>query len=157
MDNMEITSVLEPISWKMTINIKFSNFLTDNLPSKLMSQLLSAESMELFTLWKWRLMVDHKNILLIKQVLNMEQDTVMLNVLMTLNSSMEKLTQKTGKMIKVTMDLAVQSLMFGKPINTPMLTLLILAKLQVTTGVKEANVVMAVKDKMVFVIKMAAI
>lgn len=101
--------------------------------------------------------MDHKNILLIKQVLNMEQDTVMLNVLMTLNSSMEKLTQKTGKMIKVTMDLAVQSLMFGKPINTPMLTLLILAKLQVTTGVKEANVVMAVKDKMVFVIKMAAI
>jgi len=101
--------------------------------------------------------VDHKNTLLIKRVLNMEQDTVMLNVLMTLNSSMEKLTQKTGKMIKVTMDLVVQSLMFGKPTNTPMLTLLILAKLQVTTGVKEANVVMAVKDKMVFVIKMVAI
>jgi hypothetical protein len=113
--------------------------------------------MELFTLWKWRLMGDHKNTLPIKQVLNMEQDTVMLNALMTLNLYMEKLTQKTGRMIKVTMDLAVQSLMFGKPTNTPTPTLLILAKLQDTIDAKEVNVEMAAKDKTVFVIKTGAI
>lgn len=56
-------------------------------------------------------------------------------------------------MTKVIMDLAVQSWISGKPTNTPMLTLLTLAKLQDTTDAKAVNAEMAAKDKTVSVIK----
>ena len=95
----------------------------------------------------------HKNTQLTKLELNTEQDIVMLNALMISNSSMERPTQRIGMMIKAIMDLVVQSLMFGRLINTLMLTQPILAKFQATTDVKEVNVVMAVKDKMESVTK----
>ena len=118
-----------------------------------MSQPFSAESMEPSTSWKWRLTVDHKNTLPTKQAPNTELDTVMLNAPTTSNSSMEKPTQKIGLMTKVTMDLAVQSWISGRPTNTLMLTLPILAKLQDTTDAKEVNVETAAKDRTVSVIK----
>ncbi len=87
----------------------------------------------------------------------MEQVIVMLNVLMISNLSMDRPILKIGVMIKVTMDLAVQSLISGKLINMLMLTLPTLARFQATTDVKEVNVGMVIKDKMESVTKMAVI
>ncbi len=88
---------------------------------------------------------------------NMEQATVMLNAPMTSNLFVARLTAKTGKMIRDTMEAAVLNLMFGRLTSLPMHTQPMSALLQDTIDVKEMNVEMMSKDKMETVIKMVAI
>jgi len=83
----------------------------------------------------------------------MEQVIVMLNALMISNLFKEKLIAKIGGMIKVNMEAAVLSLMYGRQINKLMLLLLIHALNLVITNVQETIVVMEQIVIMVFAIK----
>ncbi len=87
----------------------------------------------------------------------MELAIVMLNALMILSLFGGKQIPKIGMMIKVTMVPVVLNLIFGKLTSMLMLTLPIHAKFQEITVVKEPNVEMVLKDRMVFVIKMDVI
>jgi hypothetical protein len=98
-------------------------------------------------------MEDHPNILPTKLEQSMEQVIVMLNALMISNLFKEKLIAKIGGMIKVNMEAAVLSLMYGRQINKLMLLLLIHALNLVITNVQETIVVMEQIVIMVFAIK----
>lgn len=85
----------------------------------------------------------------------MAQDIAMLNAHMISSSYVDRPTATNGKVIEDTMEAAVLSSMSGKPINMQMHILLTSAQFQAIIAAKESNVVMAHKDKMVTVIKMA--
>lgn len=88
------------------------------------------------------------NTLEIKLEQNMVQVTVMLNALKISNLFAVKPTARTGRTIKDTMEVAVLNLMFGRPTNLPMPTLLTSAQFQDIIDVKETIVVMGTRDKM---------
>ena len=122
-----------------------------------MSLNFNAESMEHFTLFRWNQMEVLPNGQLIRQELNMELDTVMLNALMIWSLFGDRLTARIGKMIKENMELVALSLMYGKLISGLMPIQLIHARFQAIIDVQVKNVEMDLKDKKEYVIKMVVI